>query len=63
MNKGKSNSLGKTRTEENKVGELFPSSTLEEYAKSSRDKKNDDNSDNEDDEDEEGEEEEAGEEN
>ncbi|PKI43204.1 hypothetical protein CRG98_036401, partial [Punica granatum] len=35
MNKGKSNSSGKPATEKvNKVGELFPSSSLEDYAKS-----------------------------
>ncbi|XP_031396184.1 nucleolin-like isoform X3 [Punica granatum] len=35
MNKGESNSSGKPATEKvNKVGELFPSSSLEDYAKS-----------------------------
>lgn len=47
MNKGKSNSSGKNVTKESKAGELFPSSTVEEYAKLNRDNKND-NDDNDD---------------
>lgn len=44
MNKGKSNDSAETTIESiNKVGELFPSATLEDYAELSRDDDEDDN--------------------
>ena len=43
MNKGKSNDSDKTTTERiNKVGELFPSASLEDYAELNRDDDEDD---------------------
>lgn len=44
MNKAKSNDSAETTIESiNKVGELFPSATLEDYAELSRDDDEDDN--------------------
>lgn len=51
MNKGKASSSDKPLTKkENKVGDLFPSTTLEEYAGFKRDHNDDDDDDNDDDE-------------
>jgi hypothetical protein len=46
MNKGKSKSSEKTPTDkDDKVGELFPAASLEEYAKQSRNDNGDDDND------------------